>query len=118
MAKFYKAEEVVESLCLLSGDILMRNKGLFLSVVPEVWNDMNEDVLKIAQKVKIPTRWEFFVDKRTNTVTIPKNVQKICSVSSVDKWGHYHPLYRNENIPTDIVDIGANNDCACENECS
>lgn len=118
MAKFYSAEELCESLCLLSGDLLMRNKGLYLSVAREVWNDMNEDVLKISKKVKIPTRWEFFVDKRTNTVVIPKNVEKICSVSSVDKWGHYHPLYRNENIPTDIVDIGANNDCACEKECS
>lgn len=118
MAKFYSAEELCESLCLLSGDLLLRNKGLFLSCVKMVWDDMNEDVLKISDKVKIPTRWEFFVDKRTNTVTIPKNVEKICSVSSVDRWGHYHPLYRNENIPTDIVDLGAAKNCACENECS
>lgn len=118
MAKFYSAEELSETLCQLNGDFLLRNKGIYLSVAKMVWDDMNEDVLKISKKVKIPTRWEFFVDKRTNTVTIPKNVDKICSVSLVDKWGHYHPLYRNENIPTDIVDIGAGKDCACENECS
>ena len=118
MAKFYTAEELSESLCLLSGDILMRSKGLYLSVAKMTFDDMNEDALKISKKVKIPTRWEFYVDKRTNTVTVPKNVDKICSVSSVDRWGHYHPLYRNENIPTDIVDVGANNDCACENGCS
>lgn len=118
MAKFDKVEKICEDLCQLSGDNLMRNKGIYLAVSNMVWEDMNEDVLKISSKVKIPTRWEFFVDKRTNTVLIPKNVQKLCSVSSVDRFGHYHPLYRNEDIPTDIVDIGASKNCACENECS
>lgn len=118
MAKFYTAEELCESTCLRSGDLFLRNKGLYLDCVQEVYNDMNEDVLKISDKIKIPVRYQFFVDKRTNSVLLPKKMLKLCSVSSVDRHGHFHPLYRNDNIPTDIVDMGESHNCSCENECS
>src|ERR1700690_3987974 len=121
MATFYSSEELCETLCQLSGDNLMRNKGIYLSSVKMTWDDMNEDGLKLSERVKIPTRWEFFVDKRTNTVTIPSNIngQKLCSVNGVDRWGNFFPLYRNDSIPVnDIVDVGASNNCACENNCS
>jgi len=118
MAKFYSAEYLAERLCLRGGDYLLRNKGIYLDCATDVFEDLNEDVLKLSEKVKIPVRYEFFVDKRTNTVLIPKKSLKLCSVSGVDRWGHSYPLYRNDSIPTDIVDIGSPNDCACENECS
>lgn len=117
MARFYTAEELCESLCLRSGDILMHNKGLYLDCCEDVWNDLNEDVLKISQKVKVPVRYTFFVDKKTNSITLPKKMLKLCSVSSVDKDGCFHTLYRNESLPTDIVDVGADKNCACEKEC-
>lgn len=117
MAKFYTAEELCESLCLRSGDLQLRNKGLYLDCCEDVFNDMNEDVLKIAERVKIPSRYSFYVDKRTNTVLLPKRSLKLCSVSSIDAFGNYHPLYRNESIETDIVEVGATANCACENNC-
>lgn len=118
MAKFYSIEEVVDSLCLMSGDIYMRNKGLYLSVAKEVFDDMNEDVLKIASRIKIPVRQIFVVDKRTNSITIPKSYLKICSVNAVDRYGCFTPLYRNDGLSDDIVDLGAAQDCGCENNCS
>lgn len=118
MARFYSSVEVVESLCLRSGDLLMRNKGLFLDCCTDVWEDMNEDVLKLSTTVKIPVRHVFVVDKRTNSINIPKKSLRIASINTIDRYGCYWPVYRNDNVPIEIVDVGAIADCACENNCN
>jgi hypothetical protein len=118
MAKFEHIVEVAESLCIRSQDTLMRNKPLFLEVANDVWNDMNEDVLKLADRVKIPVRRIFHVDKKTNSINVPKNSLKLCSINAVDRYGCFTPLYRNDSIPDDIVDLGEAKNCACENNCS
>lgn len=118
MAKFYTSEELAESLCIRSGDPLMHNKALYLDCCEDVWIDMNEDVLKIANRVKIPVRQVFNVDKKTNSVNIPNKALKVSSISAVDKWGCYSPLYRNDSIEDDVIDLGAAHDCGCENNCS
>jgi len=118
MPRFYDINTTVEDLCQRSGDLLLRNKGLFLSVANEVWDDLNEDTLKLAEKVKIPFRQIFWVDKRTNSINIPKNSLKICSISAIDKWGCYWPIYRNTKLNDDIVELGEAQNCACENNCS
>ncbi len=118
MAKFYPIEEVVDDLCLRSGDILKRNKGLYLSLAKDVWDDLNEDTLKIADKIKIPVRRIYSVDKRTNSINIPNNILKISSLHSIDRYGCYSPIYRNDKISDDIVELGADKNCACENNCN
>jgi hypothetical protein len=118
MSRFIPIVELVESLSLRSDDIFMRNKGLYLDCANDVWNDMNEDVLKLADRVKIPVRRIFHVDKKTNSINIQNKYLKICSVSEVDRYGCFTPLYRNDTIPDDIVDLGEAHDCACENNCN
>lgn len=117
MARFYTIDEVVDDLCLLSGDIFRRNKGLYLSVAKDVFNDMNEDVLKLSDRIKLPVRRFFNVDKRTNSIDIPRNTLKINSVSVVDRNGCFHPVYRNDNISDDIVDVDLAQNSGC-NKCN
>lgn len=118
MPKFYDTNSVIEDLCLRSGDTLMRNKGLYLSCVRDVWDEMNEDVLKISNRVKIPIRQKFCIDKRTNSINIPSNALKINSVSIIDRYGCYQPVYRNDFISDDIVDLGTSQNCACDYNCN
>lgn len=117
MPRFEPIVDLVESLCLRSGDILMRNKGLYLSCANDVWEDLNETTLKIADRVKVPIRKSFLVDKKTNSVTIPGNFLRICSVN-VEWEGMFFPVYRNDKIHEDIVDLGGSSSGACEHNCS
>lgn len=114
MARFYPIEEVVQSLCLRSGDILMRNKGLYLDCAEEVYNDLNEDVLKFAERVKMPVRYSFCVDKKTNSIILPKKYLHISSIHAIDKWGCYYPIYRNDHNSDEIIDVAATRNCDCD----
>jgi len=118
MAKFDHINDVAESLCIRSGDPLMRNKALFLEVAPDVWQDMNEGVLKIAQRVKIPVRQLFHINKKTNSIDLPCNTLRLRSVD-IYHQGIFYPVFRNENIEdeNDFVDVGQTKDCACEYKC-
>jgi hypothetical protein len=42
------------------------------------YHHTDEAKRKISEKVKVPVRYEFFVDKRTNSVLIPKKSLKLC----------------------------------------
>lgn len=117
MSRFEPAADVVDHLCLLSGDILRRKKGLYLSVVNEVWNDLNETTLRIAKRIKIPVRRDFHVNKRTNSIDLPCNANRLSSVNVVDECGMIHPVYRNLSLHDDIVEVPAEKNCACEHNC-
>lgn len=118
MARFYNIHEIVDSLCLLSGDLQRRNKGIYLEASEQVWYDLNEDILKIAKTVKVPFRQTFCIDKKTNSINIPKNFLRVSSVNAIDSYGCFYPIYRNDKISDDIVDVGASDNCACENNCN
>lgn len=118
MALFQPIEKVVKDLCLRSGDRLEQNKGLYLNVAVDVWNDLNEDTLKIATRVKIPIRRSFNINKRTNSIEIPCDSLRLSSVNVVGKNGVFYPVYRNDKLHDDLVDIGGKSDCSCEFNCS
>lgn len=117
MARFTPIIELVESLCLRSGDTQMRNKGLFLSCSKDVWNDLNETTLRLADRVKMPVRQRFHVDKRTNSINLPQNALRVSSVNVIGDGGVLYPVYRNERLHDDIVDVSVEPDCACEYKC-
>lgn len=117
MPRFEPVMEVIDSLCLRSGDIQRRKKGLYLDVCQDVWNDLNETTLRIAKRLKIPVRKEFQVNKRTNSIEMPCNSNRLASVNVVDECGIIHPVYRNLSIHDDIVDVPAEKNCACEHNC-
>lgn len=113
MAKFDHITDVVESLCIRSGDTLMRNKALFLEVSGDVWTDMNEDVLKITERVKIPVRRLFHINKKTNSIDLPCDALRVGSVDIYHN-GIFYPVYRNDAVSDEFVEIGQTKDCACE----
>lgn len=117
MARFEPAIDVVDQLCLLSGDILRRKKGIYLSVADMVWNDLNETTLRIAKRLMIPVRKEFQLNKRTNSIELPCNSNRVSSVNVVDECGIIHPVYRNLSLHDDIVDLAPEKNCACEHKC-
>lgn len=117
MPRFTPIMELIESLCLRSGDINMRNKGLYLDCVEDMWNDLNESTLKLASRVKIPVRELFHVNKRTNSIDLPYNALRVSSVNVIGPGGVLYPVYRNDKLHDDIVDVSVTRDCACEYKC-
>lgn len=117
MSRFEPAMKIVDDLCLLSGDIQRRKKGLYLSVVNMVWNDLNESTLRIAKRLKIPVRKEFRVNKRTNSIELPCDMLRLSSVNVVDECGVIYPVYRNLKVHDDIISLPPEKDCACEHNC-
>jgi hypothetical protein len=117
MARFDPVFDVIDSLCLRSGDLQRRKKGLYLDCATDVWNDLNETTLRIAKRLKIPVRKKYEVNKRTNSIELPCNFNRLSSVNVVDERGVIHPVYRNLSIHDDIVDVPAEKNCACEKKC-
>jgi len=116
MSNLIGVEKIVDDLCLRSGDILKRNKGLYLSCASDVWNDLNESVLKMAKRIAVPLRSVFVINKRTNSIDMPCDYLRICSVNAIDKHGVFYPIYRNDKITDELIDISGSGNC--ENGCN
>lgn len=117
MARFEPLESVIDSLLLRSGDISRRKKGLYLDVAGDVWSDLNETTLRIAKRLLIPVRKKFQVSKKTNSIELPCNFNRLSSVNVIDDFGVLHPVYRNLSLHSDIVEVPAEKNCACEKKC-
>lgn len=106
--------EVIKIANLGSGDLKQRSKGRMLSYAKYIWEDMEMTTIKLA------VRERFQINKRTNTVKLPHNSIQLSSVNVMDRHtGIFYPVFRNDNAKcSDIVDIGAAKDCACEHSCS
>lgn len=111
MPRFEPAVDIIKSLCLRSGDILQRNKGLYLDCATDVFLDLN------LTTVKQTKRELFQINKRTNTINLPSNTIDVASVSIIDHHGVIWPLFRNDRLHKDIVSVDAMKDCACEKKC-
>ena len=109
MSAFVTIEEVVEDACHAMDDYLLRNKMKFLKLAKRVYNDD----LKLGS-VREPVRKYFNIDKRTNTIQMPCDFHRLSGVAWKDEYGVLHPLYRNDRLNDDIVDIKAKKDCACD----
>lgn len=110
MSRFVPINEVVMLPMLGNHDYLQRSKGRFLTWSKFVWQDMEMSV------VKNPVRQMFKINKRTNTIDMPCNFLQLCSVN-VKVNGVFYPVYLNDKLHDDLVDISASKDCACENKC-
>ena len=106
---FVSLVEVVEDACFAMDDYLLRNKLKFLRLGKRVWNDdLN------LNSVKMPVRQFFNIDKTTNTIKMPCDYHRLSGVSWQDKNGQFHPMYRNDKLTDDIVDIKSKNNCLCD----
>jgi hypothetical protein len=111
MGRFEHIDDVTDSLCLRSGDNLLRNKGLYLDCANDVYNDLN------LTTVKMTKRELFQVNKRTHTIDMPSNNLGVFSVSVMDHHGVIWPMFLNDSLHKDIVEVSAAKNCACENQC-
>lgn len=111
MSLFVPIQQLVKLPLLGNDDVLQRGKGRLLTWAPYVWEDMQLSVVKIA------VRERFQINKRTNTVDLPCNSLQFSSVDVMDHHGVLWPVYRNDRLHDDIVDVSAKKDCACEFQC-
>jgi hypothetical protein len=117
MPRFEPLNDVVDALCLRNGDMQKRMKGVYLSVARDTWIDMNETTLKIAERVKVPLRKICEINKRNNTVDLPCDYLRISSVNVIDHNGVFYPVFRNDRLHVDLVDVSVAKNCACEYNC-
>lgn len=112
MSRFFKAAEAVRIRTLGNADYQERDKMRLLSWAKYVFQDMNLNSLRQAR------RQYFTINKSTNSIDMPCSFLQLSSVSVVDDCGIIYPVYRNDNVKeSDIVDLSAKKDCACEYEC-
>jgi hypothetical protein len=111
MSLFEHIDSITDSLCLRAGDLVRRNKGLYLDVAADVFNDLNLTTIKMTK------RELFQVNKRTNSVDLPSNNIGVFEVSVMDHKGAIWPMYLNDSIHRDIPQVSAAKNCACENQC-
>lgn len=108
MALLENIESVAEMACFLMKDNLLQKKMRFLKLAPDVFQDMEMNV------IKEPKRELFGINRRTWTVDLPCRIDELESVSFIDCYGIIHPVFRNERLHRDIVDIKATKNCECQ----
>lgn len=111
MSRFFKVEEAVDIRLLSNEDYQKRDRMRLLKWAKFVWQDMN------LTTVKKTVRKKFEINKKTNTIDMPCSFLQLSSVSVIDKCGIEYPVFRNERLHDDIVDVSAAKDCACEYNC-
>ena len=111
MSTYLTIDELLDLPLLGMNDLLKRNKGRLLKFSKFVADDLKLTVLRT------PNRQIFNIDKRTNSITLPCDYSEVSSVNLKDRWGNQIPVWRNERLTGDIVDIAALKDCACEYKC-
>lgn len=108
MAKFIPIDEVILSACMGDNDILQRKKMKYLFWAKKIWNsDLNLTSVKEAKREIIG------IDKRTRTLELPCDAVSVSGVYIIGAFGEFYPVYRNDRLHNDIVDIAANKNCNC-----
>ena len=106
MSRFISLDEIVKTACLIEKDYQMQNKMRYLAFAKDIWhNDMNLTTVKDVKRIILE------IDKRTNTVKLPCHNKLVSGVYVIGKFGEFYPVYRNERLHDDIVDISAIDDC-------
>jgi hypothetical protein len=111
MARFFTPQEAVKLRMLGNADLQQRDKGRLLTWSKYVWQDMN------LTTIKRTIRQRFTINKKTRSIDMPCSFLQIGSVSVEDKYGNEYPVYKNDRVKDDIVDVSAAKDCACEFDC-
>ncbi len=107
---YVSANELVDGMLIREGDTDQKNKGIYLFLLKEVYQDLNLSVIRNTE------RYLLKVNKQMQCVNVPDGFLELSSISVPNRHGKFEPLIVNENIDTDIVDIGASSICGCD-EC-
>lgn len=111
MSRYVTLDEALDLIMLGGDDLQKRSRGRYLTYAKYVFQDLKLDVLKN------PVRKIIHINKRTNTIDLGCDALILSSVNLIDKCGAFHPVFRNDSIHDDLVDVSASKDCACEYKC-
>jgi len=111
MSRFFTPKEAVKIRTLGNSDYQQRDKMRLLKWSKFVWQDMNLTIIKRT------IRKRFKIDKRTRSIDMPCSFLQFSSVNVEDACGNEIPVYRNQRVKDDLVDVSAIKDCACEYKC-
>lgn len=109
---YLSAGDLVNGLMIREGDTDKRNRAVYLYLVKEVFQHLNLSVIRQTERVLLK------VNKQLKCITAPDGYMTFSSISVPNEHGKFEPLIINENIDTDIVDLGASKKCGCECGCS
>lgn len=109
MAKFVSINDIILAACMGDNDILQQKKMKYLFWAKGIWNDdLNLTTVKEAKREIIG------INKRTNTLELPCNCVGVSGVYVIGCFGEFIPVFRNDRLHKDIIDIAAKKDCACD----
>lgn len=111
MSRFIYPKEAVKLRMLGNADYQQRDRGRLLTWAKYVWQDMN------LTTIKRTVRKRFTINKKTRSIDMPCSFLQFCSVNVEDACGNEIPVYRNQRIKDDLVDVSATKDCDCEFKC-
>ena len=113
MQKLIPINEVILMACMGDNDILQQKKMKYLAYAKDIYNnDLNLTIIKDTKRIILE------IDKKTNTVQLPCDLSYVSGVYTIGKNGEFLPVYRNERLHNDIVDLSVikNCECDCNNE--
>lgn len=112
LANTISIEDVVKGILQREGDTTGMNYLKYLSVAKDVYRELNLHAVRQTKRAWVE------VDKKTNTIKLPKDYMFFSSVSVEDECGRLIPLVINNNLKYDIIDISQDKDCHCECGCN
>lgn len=107
---YVTANDLVDGMLLREDDLDQKNKGIYLSLLKEVYQGLNLSVIRNTERVLLK------VNKNLRCINMPDGFLELSSISAPDHHGKFEPLIVNANIDTDIIDLGASKKCGCD-EC-
>lgn len=109
MAKFVSIEDIILAACMGDSDILQQKKMKYLYWAKNIWNDdLNLTTVKEAKREIIG------INKRTNTLDLPCDSVGVSGVYIIGCFGEFIPVFKNDRLHDDIVDVAAAKNCACD----
>lgn len=111
MSNFLTIEEAIKLPMLGGYDLEQRSKGRLMTWAKYVYFDLNLTTLKQ------PARQFFQINKKTNSIDLPCETTELSSINVVDRCGTIFPVWRNQMLNKDIVDVEASRDCSCKYKC-
>ncbi len=104
-------DEIIRSLCRREGDKQERNFWKYRDTVRDIWIELNLQTIKYTERELIE------VDKKTNSVILPKKFLMLSSVSYINDCNRIVPVAFNSNLHQKIIDVSLDKDCGCECKC-
>jgi|ERR1700761_5478126 len=110
--QFITVDEAINSLLSREKDIAGVNKLHYKELAKDVFNAMNLSAIKQTRRIL------YTIDPRLHSITFPEEYWAYSSISVINHDGKIEPLTVNTDIIDDVVDLGLDNNCERECDCT